>query len=193
MSDPPRTEESGARPAPEENDPEVVAVLEGRDSIEIDEVLVEEPVPPERKESLYTSVRRMSVAERLKLAMTGNKEARQILARDPAKIIQTHVLKNPRFTLEEALAMAKNRSLHGDLLRMIADEREWVRQYAVRLALVQNPKTPLQVALTLLTGIRDRDMRQLARSKNVPSVLQQQARRNILRKDSSSGPSGSKG
>lgn len=179
----PRTGKPGARPEPEESDPGVSAVLEGRDSIRFEADLVTEPAPPEKKESFFGRVRRMSVAERVKLAMSGNKEARSILARDPVKLVQTCVLKNPRFTLEEALAMAKNRSLHGELLRMIADEREWVRQYAVRLALVQNPKTPLQVALTLLTGIHDRDMRTLARSKNVPSVLQQQARRKLLHKD----------
>ena len=163
-------------------DPEVVAVLEGRDTIQLDSELVTEPAPPERKESVFGRVRKMSVPERLKLAMSGNKEARQVLARDPVRMIQTGVLKNPRVTLEEALAMAKNRSLHGDLLRIIANHREWVRHYAVRLALVQNPKTPLQIALTLLSGIRERDMRLLARSKNVASVLQQQAKRNLLRK-----------
>jgi hypothetical protein len=158
-------------------------VLEGRDAIELEGDLLVEPTPPERRESLFTRIRSLKVAARVKLALTGNKEARQILSRDSVRLVQTCVLKNPRVTLEEAQAMAKNRSLHGDLLRMIADEREWVRHYGVRLALVQNPKTPLQVALTLLTGIQERDMRMLARSKNVPSVLQQQARRNLLRKD----------
>lgn len=183
MSDPPRTGKPGARSGADQDDPEVVAVLEGRDRIELEGDLVAEPAPVEKKESFFGRVRNMSVAERVKLAMTGNKEARTILSRDPVKLVQTCVLKNPRFTLEEALAMAKNRSLHGDLLRMIADEREWVRHYGVRLALVQNPKTPLQIALTLLSGIRERDMRLLARSKNVQSVLQQQAKRNLLRKD----------
>ncbi len=183
MSDPPRSVSAGARPDGEEKDPEVVAVLEGRDTIRLEGDLVAEPAPPERRDSFHARIRRLKVAERVKLALSGNKEARQILARDPVQIVQTCVLKNPRVTLEEALAMAKNRSLHGDLLRRIADEREWVRHYSVRLALVQNPKTPLQVALTLLTGVHDRDMRLLARSKNVSSVLQQQARRNILRKD----------
>jgi hypothetical protein len=58
-----------------------------------------------------------------------------------------------------------------------------VRNYSIRLALVQNPKTPLQVALGLLNGIQDRDMRILAKSRNVASVLQSQAKRNILRRD----------
>jgi hypothetical protein len=127
-------------------------------------------------------VRKLPVAARVKLALTGNKEARQVLAHDPVKLIQGCVLRNPRFTLEEALAMAKNRSLAGELLRAIAEQKDWIRNYSIRLALVQNPKTPLQVALALLNGIQERDMRLLAKSRNVASVLQSQAKRNLLRR-----------
>jgi len=168
---------------PEASDPEIAAVLEGRDQIRLEDDLVAEGGGPSvLPESLFTRVRKLTVAARVKLALTGNKEARQILARDGVKLIQSCVLRNPRFTLEEALAMAKNRSLAAELLRTIAEQKDWVRNYSVRLALVQNPKTPLQIALGLLTGVHDRDMRILAKSKNVSSVLQAQARRNILRR-----------
>lgn len=171
---------------PEAQDPEVVAVLEGRDQLRVDEDMVSDATSVAdvaRRESLLVRIRKMTVAMRVKLALTGNKEARQVLAHDSVKLVQACVLKNPRFTLEEALAMAKNRSLAGELLRIIADQRDWVRNYSVRLALVQNPKTPLQVALGLLSGIQDRDMRIIAKSRNVASVLQSQAKRNILRRD----------
>lgn len=179
---------------PEAQDPEVVAVLEGRDQIRLDDDMVTDAASAApaaaRRESLLVRVRRMPVAMRVKLALTGNKETRQVLSHDSVKLVQACVLKNPRFTLEEALAMAKNRSLAGELLRTIADQRDWVRNYSVRLALVQNPKTPLQVALGLLNGIQDRDMRLLAKSRNVPSVLQSQAKRNILRREGGGGGGG---
>ena len=176
---------------PEAQDPEVAAVLEGRDRIRLDDDMVTDaaaaaPVAA-RRESLLVRIRKMPVAMRVKLALSGNKEARQVLSHDSVKLVQSCVLRNPRFTLEEALAMAKNRSLAGELLRIIADQRDWVRNYSVRLALVQNPKTPLQVALGLLNGIQDRDMRILAKSRNVPSVLQSQAKRNILRREGGGG------
>lgn len=173
----------------EAQDPEVVAVLEGRDRLHLDEDMVTDAtvVAPARRESLLVRIRKMPVAMRVKLALTGNKDARQVLSHDSVKLVQACVLKNPRFSLEEALAMAKNRSLAGELLRAIADQRDWVRNYSIRLALVQNPKTPLQVALGLLSGIQDRDMRILAKSRNVPSVLQSQAKRNILRREGGGG------
>jgi hypothetical protein len=170
---------------PEAQDPEVAAVLEGRDQIALEDDMVSDVAPAvaaAKRESLLVRVRRMTVAMRVKLALTGNKEARQVLAHDSVKLVQSCVLRNPRFTLEEALAMAKNRSLAGELLRIIAEQRDWIRNYSIRLALVQNPKTPLQVALGLLNGIQDRDMRLIAKSRNVPSVLQSQAKRNLLRR-----------
>ena len=173
----------------DEGSSEVRAVLDGVDQIELDEdLLVDSQAPAAaREEGLFARVRRMGVAARVKLALRGNKEVRQILARDAVKLVQQCVLRNPRLTLEEALAMAKNRSLNGELLRIIADQRDWVRQYAVRLALVQNPKTPLPIALGLLSGVQERDVRILARSKNVPSVLQAQARRMLQRRSPSGG------
>lgn len=168
---------------PDASDPEIAAVLEGRDAIGLEPDMLSDAGPgPAKRESLFVRVRKLPVAARVKLALTGNKEARQILARDGVKLVQGCVLRNPRFTLEEALAMAKNRSLAGELLKVIGEEKDWVRNYSVRLALVQNPKTPLQTGLGLLHGIHDRDMRLIAKSRNVSSVLQAQAKRNLLRK-----------
>jgi hypothetical protein len=169
---------------PDPADPEIVAVFEGRDQIHLEDDLVSDEATPAKvqRESLFMRVRKLPVAARVKLALTGNKEARQVLAHDAVKLIQGCVLRNPRFTLEEALAMAKNRSLAGELLRSIAEQKDWIRNYSIRLALVQNPKTPLQVALGLLSGIQERDMRLLAKSRNVASVLQSQAKRNLLRR-----------
>ncbi len=172
-------------------DPDVEAVLEGCDTTQLDPELTDEapvvpnpPVPPVRREALTTRIRRMPVPERLQAALRGNHEARNVLARDPVKLVQEAVLKNPRITIEEILNIAKSRSVQGELLRRIAGERDWVRQYSIRHALVLNPKTPLTVSLSLLKGLRDADVRQLARSRNSPGVVQQAARRRIAQRGS---------
>jgi hypothetical protein len=175
----------------EDRSPEIDEVLEGRDRIELDEDLLGEApsdasAAPKRPEPLIVRIRQLVVPARIKLALTGGKEARQILARDAVKLVQMCVLSNPRLTLEEVLAMAKNRSLHGELLRFIAGQRDWVRQYAIRRSLVLNPKTPLQVSLGLIGLIQQRDIRLIAKSKNVPTVVQAQARRMLLRRETPS-------
>ena len=172
----------------EPEDPAIEEVRTGQDSIVLDEDLVAEnaaAAPAEvlvRREAMPARLRRMPVAERFKLALRGNLEVRNVLARDPLKLVQSAVLKNPRITMEEVLNLAKSRSLHGDLLRQIGGQKEWVRQYTVRQALVQNPKTPIPVSLGLLRGLRERDVRLLARSKNIPGVIQQAASRQILQR-----------
>jgi hypothetical protein len=178
---------------PEEKDEaEIEEVLEGRDSIVLDEDLVADetecgpadaPARLERREALPARIRKMPVADRFKLALRGNLEARNVLVRDPLKLVQSGVLKNPRLTVEEVLTLAKSRSADGDLLRHLGGAKEWVRHYAVRQSLVQNPKTPVTVSLVLIRGMRERDVRMLARSKNVPGVIQQAARRLVLQRD----------
>ena len=134
-------------------------------------------------EAISIRVKRMPVSHRIKLALTGGHEARVVLGRDPVRLVQRCVLMNPRITLEEVLAIAKNRSVHGSLLRQVAEQRDWVRQYSIRVALVTNPKTPLQISLKLMTGLNEREVRVLAKSRNVSSVIQAQARRTLLRKE----------
>ena len=185
---------------PEVDDPAVQAVLDGRDEIVLDEDLLAETeiiadagagtdasgdsrARLERREALPARIRKMPVAERFKLGLRGNLEARNVLARDPLKLVQSAVLKNPRITVEEVLNLAKSRSVDGDLLRQVGSEKEWVRHYTVRQALVQNPKTPVTTSLLLIRGMRERDIRMLARSKNVPGVIQQAARRLVLQRD----------
>jgi hypothetical protein len=52
-----------------------------------------------------------------------------------------------------------------------------VRNYRVRHALATNPKTPLAVALRHVSSLGERDLRLIAKSKNVPQTVAVQARR----------------
>jgi hypothetical protein len=78
---------------------------------------------------------------------------------------------------EEIIAIAKNRSADDELLRIIGDSRDWTKNYQVRLSLVTNPKTPLVYSLRFLSGLGDRDIRMLAKSKNVSATVSAAAKR----------------
>src|SRR5437773_11593292 len=103
----------------------------------------------------------MTVAERIKLALRGNREARMLLSRDPNRLIRRFVLQNPRIADDEIIAIAKNRSADDELLRIVADSRDWTKNYQVRHALVTNPKTPLVLALRFVSSLHERDIRLL--------------------------------
>lgn len=132
--------------------------------------------------SLYTQILTMSVSEKVKLALRGNKDARTILVRDASKMIRRFVLQNPRIGDGEVVAICRNRSADDELLRTIAEKREWMRNYQVRLALATNPKTPLPIAIRQVMTLGERDLQQLAKSRNVPQAVAVQARRLVVEK-----------
>jgi hypothetical protein len=113
----------------------------------------------------------MSVSEKLDLARKASKEARSILIRDSNKLIQLAVVNSPKITESEILAIASNRQVNDDVLKEIAMNKEWLRNYQIRLALVNNPKTPLSIAMAQVTYLNRRDLSLLAKSKGVPRPL----------------------
>jgi len=154
----------------------------GEDGIAVPAELVEEP--EERKapppENLYAQILRMPMAGKIKLALRGNRDARMILIRDTNKLLRRFVLLNPRIGEDEVIAVTRNKSADDELLRMIAERREWMRNYQVRLGLATNPKARLPVALRQVGTLEERDLRIIAKSKNVPAAVSAQARRLLM-------------
>jgi phosphoribosyl-dephospho-CoA transferase len=121
--------------------------------------------------SLFQKIQTMSVSEKLDLARKASKEARSILIRDSNKLVQLAVVTSPKITESEILAIASNRQVNDDVLKEIAMNKEWLRNYQIRLALVNNPKTPLSIAMAQVTYLNRRDLSLLAKSKGVPRPL----------------------
>ena len=121
--------------------------------------------------SLFQKIQTMTVSEKLDLARKASKEARSILIRDSNKLVQLAVVNSPKITESEILAIASNRQVNDDVLKEIAINKEWLRNYQVRLALVNNPKTPLSIAMAQVTYLNRRDLSLLAKSKGVPRPL----------------------
>ncbi len=159
-------------------------VERGDDPYTVPEEMLVEPEPDKPiNKSLYAQITHMTVGERVKLALKGNRETRMILIRDSNRLIQRFVLRNPRITDDEIIMVARNRNLDTDILRIIGDNKHWPRNYQVRLALVTNPKTPLATALHFVSSLMERDIRFLAKSKNVSATIAAQARRLVLQRE----------
>ena len=165
-----------------------VAVEAGTDDIVVPVALVVEPDKGEAVEkNLLQRLQEMTVSERIKLALRGNRETRMLLIRDSNRMIRRFVLQNPRVGDEEIIAVAKNRSADDELLRIIAESRDWTKNYQVRLSLVTNPKTPLVLSLRFLSGLQERDVRVLAKSKNVSATVANAAKRLVVQKTPGGG------
>ncbi len=127
-------------------------------------------------ESLQKRLMAMSMAQKVALALKGNRDVRNILLRDANRVIATAAIKNPRITEQEVAAIASSRSANEEVVRIVANTREWTRTYAIKLALVQNPKTPLSVAMRFLPLLNHMDLRSIAKSKNLPTAIANQAK-----------------
>ena len=94
-----------------------------------------------------------------------------------SKLVNSAVVKNPRITEPEILAIAKSVIQNEEILRIICQNKEWVKNISIRKALVLNNKTPLPVALRFMGFLTEKDLQGMAKSKNISSVLANNARR----------------
>ncbi|MGA7829228.1 MAG: hypothetical protein WCA04_16340 [Geobacteraceae bacterium] len=142
----------------------------------------EEDVDEEFK-STYQLAMDMGVSEKIKMALTGDKEWRMLLVKDKNKLVSGSVIKNPRITEGEVLIITKCQLNNDDILREICSNKDWTKNYQIRKSLVENAKAPIQHTLRFLSGLTSKDLALLAKSKNVSSVIATQARRLLMNKE----------
>lgn len=138
----------------------------------------------ERIESLLQRIQKMKITEKIRLAMVGDKETRGILIRDPNRLVQFAIIGNPRITEGEIAGIVCSRSVEEDVLRRIANNREWLKYYPIRLGLSTNPKTPIPISSRLLATLTQKDLKLIAKSKSVSTAVAHAARRMLPEKDS---------
>ncbi len=141
---------------------------------------LEANIPQEEKEKrvpMLKLVGQLNIAQKVALAMRGNKEARTLLVRDSNRLVAVAAIRSPRITEGEVKSVANSRTVHDDVIRIIGNSRELSRSYGVKLALAGNPKTPLPMAMKLMPLLRDADIKIMAKSKNVSAAISTQARR----------------
>ncbi len=146
----------------------------------------EEEKPAEEEEEEYKSkyqlAQTMGVGEKIKMALTGDKEWRSLLIKDSNKLVNGAVVKNPRITEPEILSISKSVIQNDEILRVICHNKEWIKNYEIRKALVLNNKTPLPVSLRFMGFLTAKDLAGIAKSKNVSTVLTNNARRMMATK-----------
>jgi len=136
-----------------------------------------------KKLNMTQRILQMSVSEKIKLATLGNKEARTLLLRDGNKLVCMAAATSPRITDGEILSLANSRTAQSDVLRYIYSNREFTKTYAIKSSLVKNPKVPLPIALKMMFTLQEKDIKELARDRNVPQTIQSQAKGFLMKKE----------
>lgn len=130
-----------------------------------------------QKRPVLELIQEMSVPQKIQAAIKGDREYRGALVRDSNKLVCCAVIKSPRITESEVEFYSNLRNVQADVLRLIAQNREWIKNYKIVVNLVKNPRTPLAFSMKMMTRLNKGDMRFLVRDKNVPEALRTLARR----------------
>ncbi len=159
---------------------EIEAILQtdfGDDAIPVEFLEDSQDTTPEKmRQSVYQYIQTIKTGQKIKLALKGNKEARNILIKESNKVISSAVVKNPRITDSEILNICQNRSINDEILRLVCQKPEWVKHYSIQAALANNPKTPFQLGLRFTRMLTANDLKKLSKNKNAPSQLQKTAK-----------------
>ena len=132
------------------------------------------------RESIHQKLTQMGIPARVKAAMTGSREVRDILVRDPNRMISAAVLTSPKLTEAEVESFARMGSVSEEVLRIIGGNRAWMKNYGIMAALVKNAKTPLAISLNLMHRLIERDLVKLSVDRNVSDPLRVAAKRKVI-------------
>lgn len=128
-----------------------------------------------KKEGLSGRIARMGVAQKVKMALLGNREERAILIHDGSRVVSRAVLSSPKLTDVEVESFAGMKNVDQDVLRNIAMNRKFMKNYAVMKALVNNPRLPIDIGLTLIPRLIQNDLLLLAKNRDVADILRKMA------------------
>lgn len=110
------------------------------------------------------------------------KAIRMLGVRDPNPLVAVAALKAPGMSDTEVVRIASMRNVSEDVLREIANSREWTRIYHVKMNLVANPRTPFGHSSKFIMHLRDNDLKTISKSKDVPGAVQTSAKQQLSRK-----------
>lgn len=134
---------------------------------EDDELLEDED--PKVSKKIEELLREATTGEKVAYATLGNKAVRSRLLRDSNRVVAMAAITSPRVTDLEVVQAAQSRTVHQDVIGYISHQKDWVKLYPVKVALTNNPKCPLPMAMKLIAALQRKDIKNLSLSKNVPA------------------------
>ena len=120
--------------------------------------------------------RDVTLGERRSLARSLNRNVLERLLADPDPVVIGHLLKNPRIIERDVLAISSRRPTSVDVLNTVFCSDRWIRSRAVQLALIQNPYSPVDIALALVALVDEDGLRQVIAARAIHTLVRSVAR-----------------
>lgn len=131
---------------------------------------------------LYARMADMTVSQKIRCATLGSAAERLLCVRDPNRLVAAAAAKSPLLKEPEAVQISASRVVSEDVLRILALNREFTRNYQIKLNLVSNPRTPFTFSARLVPLLREAELKMLAKSKNVSSAISTAVRQQLAKK-----------
>ncbi len=131
---------------------------------------------------LYARIGQMTIAQKIRIAMLGSSAERMLLLRDSNRLVASAAIRSPQIQEPEVVRVSASRVVAEEVLRSIAINKDWIRNYQVKLNLVMNPRTPFPMAARLVPYLREHELKTIAKSKNVTGPIAQAAKQQLSRK-----------
>ena len=149
---------------------------------EVEQAIEELAEGDEEKLTLFQKISRLSVSDKIKVALLGKREERMLLIRDSNRLVSTSVLSSPKITESEIEVFSQLRNVSDEVLRLIGNNKEWTKNYKISFCLIKNPRAPIGVTMGLVSKLTTLDLKNLQRERQVPEGIRTQAKRVLSRR-----------
>lgn len=109
----------------------------------------------------------MTISEKVRLATLGSKGDRELLIKDPNRLVHMAAARSPKVQRRDLLAWAGNKQTPDNVISYIANHPRYRRDYPLVVAICNNPKTPFTIATRLLPNLLEKDLKKLSRSRSI--------------------------
>jgi PilZ domain len=130
-----------------------------------------------QNETISDPERIKSIAEKIKSACSCGIEERSVFLRDQNREVLLAVLENPKITTIEIEKLAKLHTIPEEAIKKIIKKRAWMKHDGIVSALVNNPKTPPYIAVTLVKKLKKKDLKILKRNIEVSDAVRSAAKK----------------
>lgn len=144
-------------------------------------VLVPED-PDDRPATISGGGRPLTLGERKALARKPTRAMMDKLLCDPHPAVIRNLLNNPRVTEDDVVRLAARRPALPDIIAEIARHRGWSHRPRVRMAIVQNPGSPAELAVPMVRLLIRPELLQLLAAADVPAIVRAAAKELLERR-----------
>lgn len=121
--------------------------------------------------------RPLALGERKSLARRNDKDLIQRVIRDPHPDVIRILLGNPGLTEAHVIQLCSRRPVPASVLREVFGCARWIVRYQVKLTIMLNPSTPLDICLQLAPMLNSKDLGRVLQAPDLPATVREACRR----------------